>query len=157
MWPFHKGKMQAGHWMQVGAWLAIAGLLMAPPRTGGNGALRDGAGGLMLLAAMIVAYMFPTLVARTREHPQKVGIGVLNFFLGVSGIGWVVALVWAVTTTREPIVQVHLPKPNAPALNSGAPSIAEGLSGLSAMLSNGELTPVEFEQAKREMLRTTHR
>jgi len=43
-----------------------------------------------------VVLMFPTYVAIRRRHPKVASIAVLNALLGVTVIGWVAALVWAV-------------------------------------------------------------
>jgi hypothetical protein len=56
--------------------------------------------GLLLILALIYIYCVPAIVAEKRKHPQRAGISVLNFFLGWTFIGWVVALVWAVS---EPV------------------------------------------------------
>ena len=42
-------------------------------------------------------YFFPYLVATSRNHPQDASILVLNLFLGWTLLGWVVALIWAVS------------------------------------------------------------
>ena len=42
-----------------------------------------------------VAYFIPSGVAFLRAHHSKVAILTLNILLGWSGIGWIVALVWA--------------------------------------------------------------
>ena len=44
---------------------------------------------------LAVVYFVPTLVAINRGKKDVNAIGVLNFFLGWSFVGWVVALVWA--------------------------------------------------------------
>jgi len=51
--------------------------------------------GLLLTAAL---YFLPTIIAVRRKKKNAMAIGVVNFFLGWSVIGWVVALVWAVST-----------------------------------------------------------
>ena len=40
-------------------------------------------------------YWLPTMVAVVRHTPSALGIAMLNFFLGWTVIGWIVALVWA--------------------------------------------------------------
>ncbi len=45
---------------------------------------------------MTAAYFFPTIVAFAVGNPNALAIGILNFLLGWSVIGWVVALIWAV-------------------------------------------------------------
>lgn len=44
---------------------------------------------------LIAMYWLPTLVALVRQTPSALGIAMLNFFLGWTVIGWIVALVWA--------------------------------------------------------------
>jgi T4 superinfection immunity protein len=43
-----------------------------------------------------VMYFIPAIIALARNKRDAVSILVLNFFLGWTAIGWVVALVWAV-------------------------------------------------------------
>lgn len=45
-----------------------------------------------------VMYFLPSIVALARSKRDLAGIIVLNFFLGWTMIGWVVALVWALKT-----------------------------------------------------------
>ena len=42
-------------------------------------------------------YFLPSIIASNRHHKQTTAITVLNLFLGITGIGWVVALIWAFT------------------------------------------------------------
>jgi hypothetical protein len=44
----------------------------------------------------IACYFIPTIVALTREIPNAGSVVVINFFLGWTFIGWVVALAMAV-------------------------------------------------------------
>jgi len=41
-------------------------------------------------------YMLPTIVGSLRKKKNIGAIAVLNFFLGWTVIGWIVALMWAV-------------------------------------------------------------
>lgn len=45
-----------------------------------------------------VMYFLPTLIALIRGKRDLLSIGLLNFFLGWTVIGWVVAFIWAVKT-----------------------------------------------------------
>ena len=47
------------------------------------------------LISVPLLYMLPTIEAKFRGHTNIASIGLVNFFLGWSLIGWVVALVWA--------------------------------------------------------------
>ncbi|GAB3580297.1 superinfection immunity protein [Calidifontibacter terrae] len=67
----------------------------APPASGG-----------LIAVAWIVAlfsglYMVPWAVAVTRNKSDQATIGLLNFFLGWSVIGWIIALVMACGTERS--------------------------------------------------------
>jgi hypothetical protein len=45
-----------------------------------------------------VMYFLPTIIAFARSKRDTGAILLLNFFLGWSVIGWIVALIWAVKT-----------------------------------------------------------
>jgi len=42
-----------------------------------------------------VMYFLPSIIALARSKRDTLAIFLLNLFLGWSGIGWIVALVWA--------------------------------------------------------------
>lgn len=68
----------------------------------------------------IVVYFFPTIEAMIRKSPDALPIGVLNFFLGWTLLGWVVALIWSVRTSGAKISSVKMAVPTAtPTLNPG--------------------------------------
>ena len=53
---------------------------------------------LGVFAGVAVFFFFiPYYIAGSRNHPNKYPILAINFFLGWSLIGWVIALVWALT------------------------------------------------------------
>lgn len=61
---------------------------------------------LLGVALVLLVYFIPAIVANKKNHDSYVGILLLNIFLGWSLIGWVVALVWAVTKPQAaPSVQ----------------------------------------------------
>ncbi|HZP63730.1 MAG TPA: superinfection immunity protein [Terriglobales bacterium] len=43
----------------------------------------------------IVFYFLPTIVAFARSKRDSTSIFILNFLLGWTAVGWVIALVWA--------------------------------------------------------------
>lgn len=53
--------------------------------------------GLLLLLGIIILYFLPTIVAIVNNHNYSAGIIILNLFLGWTFIGWLVALIWAVS------------------------------------------------------------
>jgi len=53
--------------------------------------------GIIVLILLLVLYFLPTIIAISKHHKNALAIFVLNFFLGGTVIGWVIALVWAVS------------------------------------------------------------
>jgi len=53
----------------------------------------------LLTVVGLSLYCMPTFVALHRQHHNNTAIAVLNLLLGWTFIGWVVALVWAVSAT----------------------------------------------------------
>ncbi len=48
-----------------------------------------------------IVYFLPSFIAAQNKHRNSTAIGVLNLFVGWTFIGWVVALVWACTKSKE--------------------------------------------------------
>lgn len=63
---------------------------------------------LLILLGM---YFLPTLVANGRHLPERTGIFFLNLFLGWTGIGWLIALIWAITAPSPYYYYVRPPYP----------------------------------------------
>jgi hypothetical protein len=57
--------------------------------------------GFPILAALIALFFLPSIVARSRDHPDATAIFALNVFLGWTVVGWAIALVWALTSEEE--------------------------------------------------------
>lgn len=53
--------------------------------------------GIILFCIAVGVYLFPYIMARSRNHCNATAIGALNILLGWTFIGWVVALVWSLT------------------------------------------------------------
>lgn len=53
--------------------------------------------GIILFILSLALYFLPTIIALLRGHRNALAIFLLNFFLGWTFIGWVVALVWSAT------------------------------------------------------------
>jgi hypothetical protein len=45
----------------------------------------------------LAIYFIPTIIAVARHHKNALAIFLINFLLGWSFVGWVVALIWSVT------------------------------------------------------------
>ena len=57
----------------------------------------------------IALYFLPTILAVARSKANVVAIFLVNLFFGWSVIGWIIALVWAVSTER--VDQARLAQP----------------------------------------------
>lgn len=55
--------------------------------------------GLIFVAGFV--YLLPTIIAKQNKHHNVVAICALNILLGWTLVGWVVALVWALTKPAE--------------------------------------------------------
>ena len=51
----------------------------------------------VLMLVSLACYFIPSFVANSKQHPFMAGIFLLNLCLGWTIVGWVVALVWAVS------------------------------------------------------------
>lgn len=53
----------------------------------------------LLILFLFALYMIPTWIAERRKHKNKGAILVVNLLSGwIFGIGWIIALVWALTS-----------------------------------------------------------
>jgi hypothetical protein len=59
---------------------------------------------MLTLIAIVFLYFLPSFIARDRH--SFAGIFLLNFFLGWTFVGWIIALIWA--CTAEPRVGVFV-------------------------------------------------
>jgi len=98
---------------------------------------------MILLPMLLFVYLTPTLIALGRRHKALGAILALNIFLGWSLLGWVAALVWALTN----------PKPDQPVVvNTGPSNMADELAKLAELRDKGVLTEEEFQARKAALL-----
>jgi hypothetical protein len=63
---------------------------------------------LVAIAVGIGLYFLPTIIAVLRHNANALMIGVLNFFLGWTFLGWVVSLALAFSANQQaPVVNVY--------------------------------------------------
>jgi hypothetical protein len=55
---------------------------------------------------LFVMYWLPTIIAVVRQTNAALGIAALNFLLGWTVIGWVLAFVWSLAASSGPQVIV---------------------------------------------------
>jgi uncharacterized membrane protein len=63
--------------------------------------------GFVVILSLLI-YFAPTFIAIFRKHPNWAALSILNFFLGWTLVGWVVALVWAFTIPTHTITHIHV-------------------------------------------------
>lgn len=51
----------------------------------------------VLIILAVIVYFLPTIQAYHAKKKNKEAILLVNFFFGVTVIGWIIALVWATT------------------------------------------------------------
>ena len=56
---------------------------------------------ILMLLAVLLLYMLPTLIAYGREHPHRQDVVLLNILLGWTLIGWIGVFLWASLTHVE--------------------------------------------------------
>jgi Superinfection immunity protein len=52
-----------------------------------------------------VMYFLPSIIALARSKRDLISIFILNFLLGWTAIGWVIALVWALKTDMPAVAR----------------------------------------------------
>jgi hypothetical protein len=70
----------------------------APPTSDSKG---DLVSDLILSFVILSLYFLPFITASKRGHRNRGAIGIMNLFLGWTGLGWVGALIWACTANTE--------------------------------------------------------
>lgn len=55
---------------------------------------------------ILALYLLPTIVAFMRRHHQRAAITLLNLFLGWTALGWIAALIWSATATRQDVIVI---------------------------------------------------
>jgi len=96
----------------------------------------------MAFAFVIVAlliYFLPSLVGYKKKNANAILI--LNLLLGWTLLGWVVALVWALTNEERTAGTAESPH-----------SSADEISKLADLKSRGIITEAEFEAKKKKLL-----
>ena len=63
--------------------------------------------GFFLLLLLLAAYFIPCIVAANRNHPNMGAIAAVNILLWWTLLGWVGALVWALSNPAAPNVIIN--------------------------------------------------
>ena len=69
---------------------------------------------LVMLAFLAIIYLIPYLIAASRKHHQNAAIFALNLLLGWTGLGWIAALVWSLTSVQQNVTTTPPTQANPP-------------------------------------------
>lgn len=116
-----------------------------------NNTVLDSAGNTFLMIGILtsfsifglILYFIPSFVAEDRKHKNRGAIGLLNFFIGWTFIGWVICLVWA-SSNQEPIKVEQ---------STNGSNKYEDLERLTKLKEMGTITQEEFEIEKEKILK----
>lgn len=72
----------------------------------------DAGSGLVLLGLLVALYLLPTLFAAARGRTNTGAIFALNLFAGWTAVGWIVALVWSLSSDKPTVVAAGPAPPN---------------------------------------------
>lgn len=50
---------------------------------------------LIFVMFLVFIYLLPTIIAKSRKHPDQYNLSLVNLFLGWTVYGWFACLVWA--------------------------------------------------------------
>lgn len=64
-----------------------------------------GVGSWLVFIGLIVLYFLPTIIVVKRRHRSTGGIVALNILAGWTFIGWLIALVWSLSSAQQVVVQ----------------------------------------------------
>ena len=100
----------------------------------------------------ILLYFTPSIVAFSNKKSNTTAIIVLNFFLGWSLIGWIIALVWAVSKDNKPQNIVISNNTNPTTDNKKGFNNLDQLEKLKKLLDDGVITHEEYDKQKEKIL-----
>ena len=98
---------------------------------------------------LFVLYFTPTIVAVNNDSPQTQAVMVLNLFLGWTLVGWVMALVWAVS---KPQVQIQYTQSSEVNIHQQNLTIIKELTVLDELKSKGSLSEDEYLTLKARLI-----
>jgi hypothetical protein len=131
--------------------------------------------GILAVLVLLLVYGLPTYIAFKRNHHFKWIILAINVILGASGIGWLIAFVWAVWPQDKSLADPLLGNPTGTGRrNSGhtlgemrasaaqtesslggagtASAALDAIDRLSKLAERGAITPEEFSAKKATLL-----
>jgi hypothetical protein len=131
--------------------------------------------GVFAALVLLFVYVLPTYIAFSRQHSFKWIIMAINLVLGASGLGWLIAFVWAVWPQEKSLADPLLGNPTgtgrrnaghtlgemrasatqseaAPDSNATGASALDVIERLSKLAERGVITAEEFAEKKARLL-----
>src|SRR4051794_8553037 len=108
----------------------------------------EGTVGIWIAVVCFLLYLIPNLIAAGRKSKRTAGVFVVNFFLGWTLLGWVLALAWAAGSDKEETTGKSVEKISVPTI-----SVADELTKLSQLHKDGVISTEEFEYQKTSILK----
>ena len=115
----------------------------------------------ILLPILLGIYFVPSIVAFARAHPNRWPILVVNLVFGLTGVGWIGALIWALLAIDRPagggnggafgLSQFADDPRSAHPPYLPTPPYAD-LARLKELLDKGAIDQVEYDQLKHRLL-----
>ncbi len=103
---------------------------------------------VIMIIVAIAFYFIPSIIALIRWKKNLVAIIALNFFLEWSLIGWVVSLVWSLSSDSKP--QPIVVKSQTPITKEDG---IDKLTKLKKLLDDGAITQDEYDHQKSKILK----
>ena len=125
----------------------------------------------IILAVVVIAlYFVPTIIAYRRDHGYKGIILAINLVLGASGIGYLIALVWAIWPQEKSILDPVLGNPTGLGVRNVGDTFGSKKAGevrgevqekdmtaeiekIAKLLKEGHLTREEYDSMKKKIIR----
>jgi len=98
---------------------------------------------LIIIGLSALLYFLPSIIGRNKR--TFTSILLLNIFLGWTFIGWIVALIWAVSPDEQPVVFYN----NTP---KQMPEKTDELIKFKQLLDSGAITQQEYDKEKSRIL-----
>jgi uncharacterized oligopeptide transporter (OPT) family protein len=99
--------------------------------------------GLTLLLIILALSFIPVIIAAVRKHNDTILIFLLTFFLGWTVIGWIVALIWSLSSNVQGVARHNQPVDQ---------SLTVKLNELTSLLNKKLITQEEHDAQKKKIL-----
>jgi hypothetical protein len=105
-----------------------------------------------VLILAVAIYFIPTAIAALNKHPQLLGIGIVNLFLGWTLIGLLAVLIWAFVKPSPPVILIQNPSPPPIPRPPQRPTIEDELSSIVRLKDARIITEAEYTARRARIL-----